>query len=280
MAESPNVRLRLANRAENVLLVRQALGGLADALGLDAITLNDISTAVTEACNNVVLHAYGQGTGSLEVELSARAQELEVIVRDHGRGLPPREQAAGEASAGIGLPVIQALAERVDFRAVQGGGTEVAMSFEAPCRRPFEARPADAEAELRPPAARGDDVLAMTLGPRAIARGVLPRILSTLAARAHFTTDRIADMQRLADALLAHADSSIATEWVGLSVSVSPRRLDLRLGPMRRGHAEALLASTVDSEGLSALLARLGEDHSILAQDSNEVLDLHLAQLD
>lgn len=278
MAESPNVRLRLANRAENVLLVRQALGGLADALGLDAITLNDISTAVTEACNNVVLHAYGQGTGSLEVELSARAQELEVIVRDHGQGLLPREQAAGEAAAGIGLPVIQALAERVDFRAVQGGGTEVAMSFEAPCRRPFEARPADAE--LRPPATRGDDVLAMTLGPRAIARGVLPRILSTLAARAHFTTDRIADMQRLADALLAHADSSIATEWVGLSVNVSPRRLDLRLGPMRRGHAEALLASTVDSEGLSALLARLGEDHSILAQDSNEVLDLHLAQLD
>ncbi len=39
------------------MLVRQMLAGVAEAVELDANDLNDISTAVTEACNNVVLHA-------------------------------------------------------------------------------------------------------------------------------------------------------------------------------------------------------------------------------
>lgn len=285
MAQSPNVRLRLANRAENVLLVRQALGGLADVLGLDAVTLNDISTAVTEACNNVVLHAYADGHGPLEVELSAGAEGLEVIVRDHGLGLRPEAGTPQDASAGIGLPVIQALADRVDLRDVPGGGTEVAMRFQAQGSHSWEPMSeeepaAGAETDLQPPTAGGEDVLTMTLGPRPIARGVMPRVLATLAARAHFTTDRIADMQRLADALLAHADGSTATERVGVSVSVAPRRLDVRLGPLRSGDAAALLDATVDKEGLAGLLERLGEDHRVLRGDSSELLDLHLAQLD
>ena len=133
MAATPNVRLRLTNRAENVLLVRQALSGLAESVGLDPVALNDISTAVTEACNNVVLHAYegGEGDGPLEVELCAGSEGFDAIVRDHGVGIRPGVKAAEELSGGIGLPVIQALSETVEFRDLPGGGTEVAMHFEA-----------------------------------------------------------------------------------------------------------------------------------------------------
>ncbi len=53
-----NVRLNLAATAENVVLVREMLAGVADGVGLDPTHLHDIQTAVTEACNNVVLHAY------------------------------------------------------------------------------------------------------------------------------------------------------------------------------------------------------------------------------
>ena len=91
MAGTPNVRLSLSNRAENVLLVRQALSGLAEAVGLDPIALNDVSTAVTEACNNVVLHAYGGGEGPLEVELCATAGGAR---RDRAR---PRRRASSPA---------------------------------------------------------------------------------------------------------------------------------------------------------------------------------------
>ena len=47
MAENPNVCLRLANRPENVLVVRQALTGVADSIALGSIEANDLKTAVT-----------------------------------------------------------------------------------------------------------------------------------------------------------------------------------------------------------------------------------------
>ena len=76
MAEPPNVRLKISNRSENVLLVREVLTGVAETIELDSSDLYDIRTAVTEACNNVVLHAYEGQEGPLEVDLSASADAI------------------------------------------------------------------------------------------------------------------------------------------------------------------------------------------------------------
>ena len=46
MAELPNVLLNLSNRPENVLLVREVLTGVAEAVELVGNELNDIRTAV------------------------------------------------------------------------------------------------------------------------------------------------------------------------------------------------------------------------------------------
>jgi len=280
MAGAPNVRLRLTNRAENVLLVRQALSGLAEAIGLDPIALNDVSTAVTEACNNVVLHAYDGGEGPLEVELTAGAEELEAIVRDHGSGIRPdiRAEEDDDVVGGIGLPVIQALTDSVEFRDVAGGGTEVAMRFEAPCAEPpEESEPGEgAELEAIDHGTPGDVAL-MTVGPTSVARGVVPRVLSTLAARAYFSTDRISDTQLLADALVAHSDGSTSAGRLGVGVSVAPRRLEIRIGPLRTGRANALFGAAA-MDGLGAVLERLADGHEVSPAGAAEVLDLKLAQ--
>ena len=55
----PTVRLELDSRPEQVSVVRGTLAGLAELLAVDTPFLDDLKTAVTEACNNVVLHAYG-----------------------------------------------------------------------------------------------------------------------------------------------------------------------------------------------------------------------------
>ena len=63
---SAAVSLRLPARPENVAVVRQALTGLGDAYDLDPDLLGDVKTAVTEACNNVVLHAYAETEEGLD----------------------------------------------------------------------------------------------------------------------------------------------------------------------------------------------------------------------
>ena len=86
VTEAPDMRIVMPNRAENVAVVRQALTGIADAMRLDDGLLSDIKTAVSEACNNVVVHAYETEEGPMEVYLCIGETELEVIVTDEGTG--------------------------------------------------------------------------------------------------------------------------------------------------------------------------------------------------
>src|ERR1700709_1514802 len=88
---TPDLELKLPARAENVAVVRHAFGGFAEALAVDEQTLADIKLAGTEACTNVVIHAYeADDIGDLEVDATIDDQRLTVIIRDNGRGIVPR----------------------------------------------------------------------------------------------------------------------------------------------------------------------------------------------
>jgi anti-sigma regulatory factor (Ser/Thr protein kinase) len=134
-AMTPDVELLLPACAENVAVVRHALGALDEALAVDAQTLSDIRLAVSEACTNVVVHAYPDGQeGPMEVLAGLLGDELTVVVRDEGRGITPRPDSPG---LGLGLPLIASLAETVQLGHDEQQRTEVRMTFSLgdPARR-------------------------------------------------------------------------------------------------------------------------------------------------
>jgi serine/threonine-protein kinase RsbW len=280
VAEIPNVHLCLSSKAENVLLVRQALSGLAERIGLDPIELNDVSTAVSEACNNVVLHAYGQEQGPLDVEIDVAPPNLEVVVRDQGVGIGMRELGHEAMESGIGLPVIRALTRTVEFNSLEPRGTEVRMRFEVSATRPLEpAREDHGERQSRSisgSATEAGDTLAFTVGPPSLARAVLPRVLGALAARAYFSTDRISDTQLLADAIAAQTPSALDAAHLNVEVALKPRTLELRIGPLRPGLAEAVLQNS-PAEPLGSVLERLSDGYEISQDGGAETLALRLA---
>jgi serine/threonine-protein kinase RsbW len=47
---------------DSIAVIRQTVSGICEALGADARTVGDIKLAATEACTNVVLHAYAAAT--------------------------------------------------------------------------------------------------------------------------------------------------------------------------------------------------------------------------
>lgn len=127
MTPTPDLELKLPARAENVAVVRHAFGGFAEALSLDEQTLADIKLAITEACTNVVIHAYDDDEdGSLEVDASIDDRRLTVVVRDRGRGIVPRPDSPG---LGLGLPLIATLAETLELGKDHCEHTEVRMTF-------------------------------------------------------------------------------------------------------------------------------------------------------
>lgn len=119
--------IKLPARSENLAVVRHAVGNVAQQYGMAAAGVADLQTAVTEACSNVVVHAYGDWQmGPLEVEVSCEANEFGVVVRDYGTGfrvpvLPER------GSLRLGLALISTLASSFDVCEREGGGTEVSL---------------------------------------------------------------------------------------------------------------------------------------------------------
>src|ERR1700750_2781212 len=85
--DEPWVRLELTSRPEAARIVRSMSTAAGDALGFDPELLNDVNTAVTEACNNVILHAYGDRPGPMSVELRSRPGAVVVKVCDQGHGI-------------------------------------------------------------------------------------------------------------------------------------------------------------------------------------------------
>ena len=130
MSPAPGVRLTLPARPEGVAVVRQALAGMADALDFDPAVLADMKMAVSEACTNVVVHAYDDSEGVLEVDMTADEVGLTIKVRDHGAGIRPQVNSARDVPAlGLGLPLIAALSDSFELHGSAGKGTEVRMTF-------------------------------------------------------------------------------------------------------------------------------------------------------
>jgi serine/threonine-protein kinase RsbW len=129
VAVVPEVRLTMPARAEGVGVVRQALAGMADALAFNAAVVADMKMAVTEACTNVVVHAYEGDDGTLEVEMLADESTLTIVVRDWGTGIQPRPQRREAPALGLGLPLIAALSDSFELRGSTNSGAEVRMTF-------------------------------------------------------------------------------------------------------------------------------------------------------
>lgn len=124
----PDMELSLAARAENIAVVRHAVGGLGDAFAMSESKMADVRLAVTEACANVVVHAYPEGhQGTMEVLASIDEQRLVVVVRDRGRGIRPRPDSPG---LGLGLSLIAALTDNVQLGHDGEEHTEVRMTFD------------------------------------------------------------------------------------------------------------------------------------------------------
>jgi serine/threonine-protein kinase RsbW len=125
--ETPDLEITLPARAENVAVVRHAVGGLGEVLEVDDQTLSDIKLAVTEACTNVVVHAYPEAEGPMGLRASIDDRRLYLVVTDRGRGIVPRPDSPG---LGLGLPLIATLAESLELGTGRLEETEVRMTFD------------------------------------------------------------------------------------------------------------------------------------------------------
>jgi anti-sigma regulatory factor (Ser/Thr protein kinase) len=127
------LRLELMSLPDSVGLVRSMIRTAARAAKLDPDLADDMRSAISEACNNAVLHAYPSTPGPLIFSLAVEGDTIEAIVRDHGCGIRPG--SGRNRGLGMGVALINALADRAEFES-SDLGTEVRMHFKRSVRVP------------------------------------------------------------------------------------------------------------------------------------------------
>lgn len=222
--------------------MRAALTGLAQQLDLDPDLFDDLKTAVSEACNNVVLYAYDGEPGPLLVGWEIGPDGINATIRDWGGGI--KHVGPSGERMGVGLAVISALADRAEFISAPDGGTEVRMAFahRGPAIRPLP-RPPDGLAAGMPLPLSGDVIV--TLRPVGLIGGVLGRVARTVAARTHLSLDRFSDIYLVTDAIAALAESAASTARISFAVAAANKRLELAVGPFRPGNGQRLLENAL-----------------------------------
>jgi serine phosphatase RsbU (regulator of sigma subunit)/CheY-like chemotaxis protein/anti-sigma regulatory factor (Ser/Thr protein kinase) len=117
------LQLTLPAKAASVPLVRHRLRVWLNenVPELDAVARSDLEVAWSEACTNVIRHAYGPGDATFDASAAREGNAVSLQVRDTGQWRPPRGQHGGR-----GIALMRELCDdvRVDRRSE---GTTITM---------------------------------------------------------------------------------------------------------------------------------------------------------
>lgn len=255
----------LPAKAENVAVVRHALAGLAEEIGMDELRVADLKTVVTEACMNVVVHAYQGRPGPLSVDAKPDEDGLTVTVRDEGVGIRPQADVDRE-SLRLGLSLIAALSGSFSISGGLDRGTEITMRL--PLRGgggdPVEMKPAPQEERTE-----------VVIDCSELLTPVLVRVVSALAARRDLSIDRVSDAILVSDAIAGAAPERFADGRVRLGLEERAAGIDLRLGPMEPG-AAADIRRDLEVPDLGSLEA-LADELTVEKSDDGEYLIIRFA---
>ena len=131
------VELEIPARAEFVALARLVVSAMATAdTDLPDDRIDDLKIAVSEACTNAI-EAHDAADTDERVLVRCRTDDdvLEVLIEDRGSGFDPTDLPEHppvtdpqrlKYERGLGIPLIRALVDEVDFES-SGGGTAVRL---------------------------------------------------------------------------------------------------------------------------------------------------------
>ena len=127
--------ITFTSRSANEGFARAAAACFAARLDPTLDELGDVKTAVSEAVTNAIVHAYPDSLGKVELKLRLYpGNELEILVRDWGVGIPDVEKArtplfttGNEERSGMGFTIMESFMDSVKVKSIPNKGTTVTM---------------------------------------------------------------------------------------------------------------------------------------------------------
>jgi serine/threonine-protein kinase RsbW len=128
------VGLILPAKPEYVVIARLVVAGVARQMRFDEEAVEDIRLAISEACTNIVKHAYDDNSKNgnvIHIECDMGDSQLAIQVSDRGVGLSEdrfNEVCISEPTeGGLGLSIMRALMDDVRYCRDEGQGLRLVL---------------------------------------------------------------------------------------------------------------------------------------------------------
>lgn len=137
MIDRDTIEMKVPCDSRFLSVVRLTVAGAGARAGLAINEVDDVKVATSEACTNVLEHAYQDQPGAtcpcLVIRMHVKTGELRVEVEDCGKGFDPKrlpkvepEQRVKE-EGGLGIYLMHSLMDEVKIESAPGSGTKVTM---------------------------------------------------------------------------------------------------------------------------------------------------------
>jgi len=135
--EVETIELKIPCDPKYIAVARLVAAGVGTRSGLTVDDIDDLKVAVSEACTNVIDHAFPdpektEQSTAISLRFTPREKGLEVEIEDYGAGfdpdqLPELELSEPPVNGGLGLYLISQLTDEVDIQSAPDSGTKVIM---------------------------------------------------------------------------------------------------------------------------------------------------------
>ena len=133
MVLAENQKIRIASRAENIILVERMIEDVCDLFNISEDYYGNILVAITEAVNNAIYHGnQANPKKNIDIFFKSFPDHVSFIVKDEGTGfnydnLPdPTNPENIENPNGRGVFLMRNLADKVSF---EDNGSKVVLDF-------------------------------------------------------------------------------------------------------------------------------------------------------
>ena len=133
MVLAENQKIRIASRAENIILVERMIEDVCDLFNISEDYYGNILVAITEAVNNAIYHGnQANPKKNIDIFFKSFPDHVSFIVKDEGTGfnfdnLPdPTSPENIENPNGRGVFLMRNLADKVSF---EDNGSKVVLEF-------------------------------------------------------------------------------------------------------------------------------------------------------
>ncbi len=132
--QGDEIRLSIPNKPEYVGVARLTVAAIASRIGFDIEKIEDMKIAVSEACNNAIIHGCKYcDEGEYNINFTLTEKKLTISVYDKGEGCKHELEDIRKPNynnlkeGGLGIFIIKSLMDDVEIESEKGKGMMIRM---------------------------------------------------------------------------------------------------------------------------------------------------------